>query len=53
MKVQEVSDLIGLPISTLHYYERIGIITPKRTANNYRDYSEKDVGETKVKNTFV
>lgn len=43
MKIKEVSEYVGLPISTLHYYERIGLVKPKRTNKNYREYSEKDV----------
>lgn len=43
MRIQDVSKVVGLPISTLHYYERIGLVTPLRKHNNYRDYSEKDI----------
>ncbi|MFD1337138.1 MerR family transcriptional regulator [Oceanobacillus iheyensis] len=44
MKINEVSKLTGLPISTLRFYERKNIIPEryiKRDVNNYRVYSEK------------
>jgi len=42
-KIKEVSALTNIPISTLRYYEELGLITPSRTDNNYREYSEKDL----------
>jgi len=42
--ISQVSKLIGVARSTLLYYERIGIITPKRNLENgYREYSQKDI----------
>ncbi|MCD6526182.1 MAG: MerR family transcriptional regulator [Desulfuromonas sp.] len=42
--ITEVSQKIGVARSTLLYYERLGIISPRRLAkNNYRRYSEHDV----------
>ncbi|ACX67889.1 MerR family transcriptional regulator [Paenibacillus sp. FSL H8-0457] len=46
MKINEVSKLTGLPISTLRFYERKNLIPDtfvKRDANNYRIYSEEIV----------
>lgn len=43
MKINDVSKLTGLPISTLRFYERKNLIPDsyvKRDANNYRVYSE-------------
>ena len=45
MKIKEVSKKLSLPISTLHYYERVGLVTPKRGENNYRCYSEEDCND--------
>jgi Predicted transcriptional regulators len=42
MKINEVSKKLSLPISTLHYYERVGLIIPSRGQNNYRYYTEED-----------
>jgi DNA-binding transcriptional MerR regulator len=44
MKIREVSEQTGLAISTLRYYEQIGLITPvDRQQNSHRSYSETDV----------
>ncbi|MGO3599996.1 MAG: MerR family transcriptional regulator [Enterococcus faecalis] len=43
MQSKRVSDLSGIPISTIRYYERAGLIPDKyiqRDANNYRVYEE-------------
>lgn len=45
MKIKEISQRVGLPISTLHYYERIGLVVPARGDNKYRYYSEEDVAD--------
>jgi MerR family transcriptional regulator, copper efflux regulator len=42
MKISEVAKMVDLPISTIRYYEKIGIITDdyiRREQNNYRDYA--------------
>lgn len=42
MKINEVSKIINLPISTIRYYEKVGIITDEyvlRDQNNYRIYT--------------
>ncbi|MCM3784542.1 MerR family transcriptional regulator [Neobacillus mesonae] len=44
MKINDVSNLTGLPISTLRFYERKNLIPDnfvKRDENNYRLYSEE------------
>jgi DNA-binding transcriptional MerR regulator len=41
-KISEVAKMAGLPISTIRYYEKIGIITDEyiqREENNYRNYT--------------
>ncbi|EFU40737.1 transcriptional regulator, MerR family protein [Paenibacillus vortex V453] len=46
MKINEVSKLTGLPISTLRFYERKNLIPDRfvaRDENNYRIYSEEIV----------
>lgn len=42
MKISEVAESVNLPISTIRYYEKIGIIPDEyvlRDQNNYRDYA--------------
>jgi DNA-binding transcriptional MerR regulator len=38
MTVGEFSELCGLPITTLRYYDRIGLLRPERRPNNHRVY---------------
>lgn len=43
-KVGEVSKLTGLTIRTLHYYDKIGLISPSyRTETGHRLYTEVDI----------
>ena len=43
MNIGEVSERSGLPPKTIRYYEDIGLITPARAENGYRDFAEKDL----------
>ncbi|MFB4261180.1 MarR family transcriptional regulator [Niallia circulans] len=43
MKISEVAKTLDLPISTIRYYEKMGIVPEHyvtRDENNYRDYDE-------------
>lgn len=42
-KIKEVSRRTNISISTLRYYEELGLLKPSRTETNYRIYSEKDI----------
>ena len=43
MNITEVSKKYKIPVDTLRYYERIGLIPPvTRNKNGYRDYTEYD-----------
>ncbi|MBO0454127.1 MerR family transcriptional regulator [Candidatus Enterococcus murrayae] len=42
-KISEVSKMIGFSIPTLRYYEELGISTPAKNKNGYREYSEADI----------
>ena len=39
MNIKDASAKVGLPAKTIRYYEDIGLITPDRAANGYRDFS--------------
>ncbi|EHZ9176575.1 MerR family transcriptional regulator [Enterococcus faecalis] len=41
--IKEFSALSELEISTLRYYEKLGILVPKRNKNNYRVYFQEDL----------
>ena len=38
MNIGEVAEACGLPAKTIRYYEEIGLISPDRQANGYRDF---------------
>lgn len=41
VRISELADQVGVPTSTVRYYERIGLLgAPARTASGYRDYGE-------------
>lgn len=43
-KINEVSKITGIPVDTLRYYEKIGVITPKiNETNRYRYYTAWDI----------
>lgn len=43
MKISEAARRAGVTTKAVRYYESLGLITPGRLANGYRDYSEDDV----------
>ncbi|GFE49395.1 Cu(I)-responsive transcriptional regulator [Roseobacter cerasinus] len=43
MNISDVANSTGLPVKTIRYYEDIGLITPARSANGYRDFSDTDL----------
>ena len=41
MRISELAVRAGVPVSTVRYYERIGLLqAPERTDSGYRDYDE-------------
>jgi MerR family copper efflux transcriptional regulator len=43
MNIGEAATRSGLPAKTIRYYEDIGLVSPHRHPNGYRDFSEEDV----------
>ena len=43
MKINKLEDLLGVTRATIRYYEDQGLVTPPRTENGYRDYSDEEV----------
>ncbi len=42
MRIAELAEQVGVPTSTVRYYERIGLLdSPARTASGYRDYDDE------------
>lgn len=42
MSIQEASRASGLPVKTIRYYEEVGLISPRRSANGYRQFDARD-----------
>ena len=43
MNISDAATRCGLPAKTIRYYEDIGLVTPGRLENGYRDYSDDDL----------
>jgi len=43
MRIGEVVERLGLTPRTVKYYEELGLLTPQRSAGNYRAYDEEDL----------
>ncbi|OUR79247.1 Cu(I)-responsive transcriptional regulator [Alphaproteobacteria bacterium 46_93_T64] len=43
MNIGNASELSGLPVKTIRYYEEIDLVKPARAENGYRFYSKDDV----------
>lgn len=41
--VKQVAKLSGITVRTLHHYESLGLLVPKRRANGYRGYDDADI----------
>lgn len=41
--VRELAELSGVSVRTLHHYDELGLVHPKRSANNYRSYGPEEV----------
>ncbi len=42
MNIGDAAATTGLPTKTIRYYEEIGLISPARQENGYRDYDDED-----------
>lgn len=47
MRIQELEHQVGIERATIRFYEKEGLISPRRSENGYRDYSEDDLEELK------
>lgn len=41
--IKKVSEISGVSVRTLHYYDEIGLLSPQKNENGYRYYSEDDM----------
>lgn len=42
-RINELAQLAGVSVRTLHHYESVGLVVPERLGNGYRIYHEGDV----------
>lgn len=47
-KINEISKLYGIGVDSLRYYEKIGVLVPRRDTNGYRLYGLKDIYKLNV-----
>ena len=47
MNTKELENSLGISRANLRFYEKEGLIDPRRKESNYRDYSQKDVEQIK------
>lgn len=43
MNIGEIAQAVGMPAKTIRYYEDIGLVRPRRSANGYRVYGARDL----------
>jgi DNA-binding transcriptional MerR regulator len=42
-RIHEFAGLAGVTVKTLHHYDRVGLLRPRRTASAYRVYTQTDL----------
>lgn len=47
VNTKELENSLGISRANLRFYEKEGLIEPRRKESNYRDYSKKDVEQIK------
>ena len=47
MKINDVEKQLGITKANIRFYEKEGLLTPSRSANGYRDYTEADIARLK------
>lgn len=48
MKIKAFSELLAVPMDTIRYYEKLGLLQPKRLDNGYREYDEQCANQLKM-----
>lgn len=47
MKIKEAEDRLNLSRDNIRFYEKQGLLSPRRGSNQYRDYTEEDIRRLK------
>ena len=45
--IKQTTEKTGIPADTLRYYDKEGIVSPKRHENGYRQYDDNDIASLK------
>ncbi|MEI4472454.1 Cu(I)-responsive transcriptional regulator [Frigidibacter sp. MR17.24] len=45
MNIKDAAEASGLPAKTIRYYEEIGLVSPARAANGYRDFGAREAAK--------
>lgn len=48
MKINDVEQALGISKANIRFYEKQGLLTPERSENKYRNYSDADVDRLKT-----
>lgn len=48
LSVGELAERSGVPVTTLHYYDAIGLLVPQRLANRHRRYPAEAVEQLRL-----
>ena len=51
--ISVAANILGIQTHTLRYYERLGVIEPRRSRGNIRLYSERDIALLRRVKTLV
>lgn len=51
--ISVASEMLGIKTYTLRYYERVGVIKPRRSSGNIRLYSESDINLLRKVRTLI
>lgn len=44
-QIKEISEIVGLPVDTIRYYDKIGLLSSDReSGNRYRQFEENEIG---------
>lgn len=48
LKIKAFSEMLAVPIDTIRYYEKLGLLQPKRLDNGYRQYDKECAKQLKM-----
>ena len=46
--IKQVSEISGVSVRTLHHYDEIGLLSPKKQENGYRYYTDEELSQLQM-----